>query len=110
MIKCNIYGIIEEEQFVLNVTKILETKKAWRISMDVNEKMTKVALLIKAITPLTPEIFYREGTNHVMAVWRENMIPNEQETAELEEALKNLGDIVPTVYRDINFLSIEILG
>lgn len=78
--------------------------------MDINEKMTKVSRIIKEITPLTPKIFYREGTMHVMAVWQESEIPNEQETAQLEEKLKALGDIVPTVYRDMNFLSLEILG
>ena len=78
--------------------------------MDINEKMAKVAQIIKEITPLTPEIFYREGTMHVMAVWRKGKIPTEQETAKLKEELKALGDIVPTDYRDVNFLSIDILG
>lgn len=78
--------------------------------MDISEKMAKVTQIIKEITPLAPKIFCREGTKHVMAVWSDEEIPNEQETARLEEELKVLGDIVPTVYRDMNFLSIEILG
>lgn len=79
--------------------------------MNDNEKMEKeVNQVIKKITPLSPEIFYRKGTLGLTVVWRKNGIPSEQETAKIEAALKDFGDVVPNSCRDANYVSFLILG
>jgi len=78
--------------------------------MDIIEKIAKIKQAIEEITPLPPEIFYRKGTLSLTVVWRKDEIPSVQESAKIEEALKAFGDVVPSIFRDANYVSFLILS
>ena len=76
--------------------------------MDFNEIYKKIFAAVSKITPLHPEICFREDCQDILVFWK-GMIPDKASTCKVEETLKQYGTVVPYHYRKLNFISFLIL-
>lgn len=76
--------------------------------MDIIKTELILRSYLRQVTPLIPEILFRENSKNIIITFKEN-IPDEKTTIEIEKILNKFGETIPNHCREYSFISFLIL-